>query len=159
MGSSPITSQSQLARCVTQTANCSLREENPSKIGTILRMDSGKLHSSPVEIKIDGMISRNKEIHRQAREMRKRRRNKILELLGGKCKQCGYSDVRALHIDHINGGGGRERRALHQNAFYLSIISQAENDIESFLSKYQLLCANCNAIKLASKEQNKIINN
>src|SRR5690242_5812608 len=34
------------------------------------------------------------------------RENRILamEILGSSCKRCGFSDIRALQVDHINGG-------------------------------------------------------
>lgn len=68
----------------------------------------------------------------------------IFSLLGGKCKHCGFSDRRALQIDHVNGGGGQEIRTLGTGPKYynhvLLSISMAEN-------RYQLLCANCNWIK------------
>src|SRR3990167_1091784 len=39
-------------------------------------------------------------------------RNKVFEILGGYiCKQCGYSaDKRALQLDHIKGGGNKQRK-------------------------------------------------
>src|SRR3990170_8952832 len=35
-------------------------------------------------------------------------RKKLIELLGGKCIRCGFSDIRALQIDHITGHGSEE---------------------------------------------------
>lgn len=68
-------------------------------------------------------------------------RQKIISLLGGKCVRCGFTDWRALQIDHINGGGSRERKtARSMSAYYRQII-------ESNGDGYQLLCANCNQIK------------
>jgi len=74
------------------------------------------------------------------RELRRRERKKALEILGMKCVRCGFSDIRALQIDHINGGGKDERRTL----FQYRIIKKLINDP----SGYQLLCANCNSIKM-----------
>jgi hypothetical protein len=74
-----------------------------------------------------------------------------LELLGGKCVRCGFSDIRALQFDHIHGGGckdKRERKAI----IYKDVIDttlRGEN-------KYQLLCANCNWIKRC--ENNEVRN-
>ena len=71
-------------------------------------------------------------------------REKAIELLGNKCVNCGFSDKRALQIDHINGGGRKDKRNLKGKQGYLKTV------IESILSKenkYQLLCANCNWIK------------
>lgn len=71
-------------------------------------------------------------------------RSKILEILGGRCIKCGFSDIRALQLDHIKGGGNRDRgkypNSSHMIAFYL------ENP-EAINKSLQLLCANCNWIK------------
>ena len=81
-----------------------------------------------------------------------RLRSAVLELLGNKCVKCGFSDPRALQIDHVNGGGMQERRDLKHKGSgkkYHNVV------IKSVLNKegrYQLLCANCNWIK---KVENK----
>lgn len=69
----------------------------------------------------------------------------VIAKLGAKCIKCGFTDIRALQIDHIAGGGVKELRAKSQNRRYyykivLDSIAKGEN-------KYQLLCANCNWIK------------
>lgn len=61
--------------------------------------------------------------------------------LGGKCVRCGFSDPRALQIDHINGGGRAHRRQYSYTSFYLRV---AEGEFDGLV---QLLCANCNQIK------------
>lgn len=69
-------------------------------------------------------------------------RERIVKLLGNRCCRCGFSDVRALQIDHVNGGGTRDRARLKGAiAYYIHI----ERNLNSGL--YQLLCANCNWIK------------
>ena len=86
----------------------------------------------------------------KSKEMQKRyrdnRRKKLMELLGGiKCARCGFDDYRALHIDHVNGGGNREKLMLGQASFPLRFIRE---EIERYgRDKYQVLCANCNWIK------------
>jgi len=67
-------------------------------------------------------------------------RKRVLAYLGGKCIRCGFSDERALHIDHINGGGKAEFKHGGRNRSLLDILSGKRNDL-------QLLCANCNFIK------------
>lgn len=63
----------------------------------------------------------------------------------GPCQHCGFNDPRALQIDHVEGGGNKERRNLwsrlntHQQ--YLAVR-------ERFIrGELQILCANCNWIK------------
>lgn len=57
------------------------------------------------------------------------------------CFRCGFTDWRALQIDHLNGGGHKERTASKNSQKVL--LSNILNNPE----KYQLLCANCNWIK------------
>ena len=71
---------------------------------------------------------------------RRRQRQRVIAALGGKCAKCGFSDWRALQIDHINGGGSRERRHIGAPRIFSKIL---RGETEG----YQLLCANCNWIK------------
>ena len=68
------------------------------------------------------------------------RRLEVIKKLGGKCARCGFSDKRALQIDHIKGGGSKENRKLGWLKMYKKILLDDG-------SNYQLLCANCNWIK------------
>ena len=64
--------------------------------------------------------------------------------LGGKCVRCGYDiSIYALQIDHIHSDGAAERATPghNQDRLYKNI---AQNGSQG---RYQLLCANCNAIK------------
>lgn len=71
------------------------------------------------------------------------KREKLLDALGRKCARCGYdADIRALQIDHVNGGGAAERRQFPNfSAYYAHILENAVS------GKYQIHCANCNVIK------------
>lgn len=70
-----------------------------------------------------------------------KRRGEIIKKLGEKCKRCGYNqDIRAFQFDHINGNGAEDRRRLDRRLGY-------HKHILANLSKFQLLCANCNQIK------------
>ena len=71
---------------------------------------------------------------------RRNLRRKALNLLGGKCIQCGFDDWRALHIDHVGSGGTTDTKGN-------PIKPQHDIIAGRNLEKYQLLCANCNAIK------------
>lgn len=64
-------------------------------------------------------------------------------LLGNKCVKCGFSDRRALQIDHIKGGGIKERRIGNTRQFHRKVLTSVKKSEH----KYQLLCANCNWIK------------
>jgi len=65
---------------------------------------------------------------RWRRNHRKIIRKLALETLGGKCIKCGFSDSRALQVDHINGGGKKEFKNLKNESFYKKVI-------ENFLNK------------------------
>jgi hypothetical protein len=79
-----------------------------------------------------------------------RMRKEILELLGGKCIRCGFSDSRALQIDHINGGGYKEKSKFKTTwKWYQFILEQLKNGSKD----YQLLCANCNWIKRSEDKE------
>ena len=66
------------------------------------------------------------------------------------CVMCGFGDVRALSIDHINGGGTRER---------LSDPSLKGQSVYYYLNKrgfplgFQTLCMNCQFIKRAENNE------
>lgn len=69
---------------------------------------------------------------------------KLMDVLGGRICKCGYHDVRALQIDHINGQG-RQDEIKHKGRYtlynyYLKHTAEAKQ-------KLQVLCANCNWIK------------
>ena len=85
----------------------------------------------------------NKRKEWQKKYIRKLRRL-VLKKLGGKCIKCGFSNYKALQVDHIKGGGCKERREKtfkgEFNKYVLQSFIKKEN-------KYQLLCANCNWIK------------
>ena len=73
---------------------------------------------------------------------REKRRTRLFEILGAKCVRCGYdSDWRALQVDHVNGGGTRERNAS------VSLDKYYQDIIQSGGKGCQILCANCNQIK------------
>ena len=77
-------------------------------------------------------------------------KEKILNKYGSKCIQCGFDDLRALQIDHVNGDGKDERK-YHGSSFYLKMI------LKDMTGKYQILCANCNIIKSYKNFGRKII--
>lgn len=62
--------------------------------------------------------------------------------LGGVCSRCGFADVRALQIDHKNGDGAARRKELSGDAVFKDVVKPHGRE------RYQLLCANCNWIKM-----------
>lgn len=87
---------------------------------------------------------RNPKVHNdKMNHYSKRVRGIVLGLLGNKCYRCGFSDVRALQIDHVNGGGAKELKTLGGVGYWNNVIKSVINEE----GRYQLLCANCNWIK------------
>ncbi len=56
------------------------------------------------------------------------------------CVKCGFNDIRALSLDHINGGGSKERRSLTFHTYKYLIDN-------NYPQGYQTLCMNCQWIK------------
>ena len=82
----------------------------------------------------------NKKYLAYRNEKNRELRQQGITKLGGKCIKCGFSDIRALQFDHINGGGKRELKRTGTMTRYIAVLK--DNG-----TKYQLLCANCNWIK------------
>jgi hypothetical protein len=77
----------------------------------------------------------------------KRLRAGVLAVLGNECAKCGFSDYRALQIDHVNSDGALERAEFggpSQKFLKRVLLSFVRGE-----GRYQLLCANCNWIKRA----------
>jgi len=73
----------------------------------------------------------------------------ILHKLGAKCVQCGFKDVRALAIDHVNSDGAEKRRKINgsQRSCGYKYYRAVFLEIQAGSKDYQVLCANCNWIK------------
>lgn len=84
-------------------------------------------------------------------------RLKLMELMGNRCNSqfClvpgGCTDTRCLHIDHIHGNGSTERKrfggsAANEWRYYISHPEELDNNL-------QILCSNCNWIKVDEKHE------
>lgn len=56
------------------------------------------------------------------------------------CKFCGFSDIRALTIDHIHGGGSKHNKEIGGNLYRWLKKN-------NFPDGFQVLCGNCNHSK------------
>src|SRR5579872_1127198 len=87
-------------------------------------------------------FSHSEKGHQSRVKIRNKRRQFIMDFFGNKCKRCGFSDARALQMDHIHGRKGEKR---------IGNVDQRYRFVRDFPEKakstYQLLCANCNFIK------------
>lgn len=83
------------------------------------------------------------KIRSTTRRYSEKMRTVAITALGGKCIRCGFSDHRALHIDHIHSDGATDRLSTSGAAYSRKVVTSISLKQE----KYQLLCANCNSIK------------
>jgi hypothetical protein len=71
-----------------------------------------------------------------------KRRSDAIRNLGGKCVVCGEMCIYVLEIDHKDNDGYVDKQK-HISA-YANLCRLAEGDD---LERFQILCANCHAIK------------
>lgn len=68
-------------------------------------------------------------------------RKEVFSILGDRCLWCEEDDFRCLQIDHVNGGGSKERQKINgATTYYKHVLSKIKGDSK----EYQTLCANCN---------------
>ena len=85
------------------------------------------------------------------RERKKRLRLEILTHYGGGkpvCVRCGFDDIRALSIDHINGRPANFATQIRKGVKTEAAISLKK---QGFPPGYQTLCMNCQWIKRNTK--------
>lgn len=63
-----------------------------------------------------------------------------------KCQKCGFSDVRALTIDHINGDGAEHRQTV-KGSLYCWLHKRG------YPLGFQVLCMNCQFIKRTENQE------
>jgi hypothetical protein len=71
----------------------------------------------------------------------------VLKHYGGECVCCGELEVRFLTIDHIEGGGTKQRKEIGKGNFYQWLKNN------NFPDGFQIMCSNCNTAKGQSKVQ------
>lgn len=79
-------------------------------------------------------------------------RLELMVIIGGqRCVRCNFNDIRALQIEHKNGGGRKEaRNFINQYEMYRFYVNNPEKAKE----KLQVMCANCNWIKKYENNEN-----
>ena len=98
-------------------------------------------------------IKHKRRLMVQHRTQRQKVKAEILTHYGNgrlACGKCGFEDVRALTIDHLDGGGQRQLQKLGLKAgitFYYWLRTQG------YPMGYQTLCANCQFIKRVERKE------
>lgn len=86
--------------------------------------------------------NRREHINATRRVYRAKVRTTVLATYGGKCACCGEAEPKFLAIDHINGGGRKEREVHLGYSFYMHLYKLPEPRTD-----LQVLCHNCNMAK------------
>lgn len=86
-----------------------------------------------------------------AYERHKKMRDAAHAILGGACSVCGFSDSRALQIDHVDSDGSRESKSKGSSSYYKQVIESVMKGEK----RYQLLCANHNWIKRCEQNETR----
>lgn len=65
------------------------------------------------------------------------------------CVHCGFADIRALSVDHIDGGGCQHRKKVNSSGipFYRQLRKQG------YPKGYQTLCMNCQFVKRVENKE------
>lgn len=133
------------------------RKNNPEKVKSYnkKKYEKDKLENPErldrKKIKSKEWIEKNADKHRDyQRNWSKNKlyeiKEKIFDKLGHSCK-CGFSDKRALCIDHVNGGGFKELKSgMSVFRYYEKVLNDTDNT-------YQILCHNCNWIKRSDNNE------
>lgn len=93
-------------------------------------------------------MDRNRELNVKERDRLKEDVFKHYSVDGIKCCKCGFDDIRALTIDHIDNNGADERRKLFGHRMYAGTTFYRWLRKNGYPNNgYQVLCFNCNWIK------------
>lgn len=76
-------------------------------------------------------------------------REDTVRMLADSCVRCGYSDIRALQIDHIQADSELDKKKKGTSYYY-----NIRKNLDS--GRYQVLCANCNVIKRRENQEVKL---
>lgn len=82
-------------------------------------------------------------------------RDRAHSVLGGVCARCGFSDRRALQIDHVDGDGWRARKGGKSGGHGTPLFKLVIESAQKGENRYQLLCANCNWIKKHENDERR----
>lgn len=106
-------------------------------------------HKDEILVRIRAWASANKDRKRvAASKLRREIKREVLGHYAGgdpKCVCCGETILEFLTIDHLNGGGSRQREQLNCRRNTISFFRWLRKN--GYPSGYQTLCMNCNSAK------------
>ena len=118
-------------------SKCGLRKDRNEFNKNISKFDGLQVRCRTCSMKINREVLRN---------LYKERREAVLDKLGRVCVRCGFSDIRALQVDHVDGGGVKHHIINRGSSFHKQVL-------EDTSGAYQILCANCNWIKRSENKE------
>lgn len=114
--------------------------------------DGFHIYCKPCRVKLQRVVFlKNPETQRSyKRKWNKNLKNQVFEYYCDskefKCMKCGFSDIRALTLDHIEGQGNKHRKDV--GYVYRWVV---KND---FPEGFQILCMNCQFVKKYENKEN-----
>lgn len=87
-------------------------------------------------------MSRRKRVNSKSWKTSQAARKLVLDSYGPKCCCCGFDEMEVLVIDHIHGGGSREKKGYPSRNVYLFLKGKKPDR-----KKFQVLCPSCNQAK------------
>lgn len=98
-------------------------------------------HRDEINLKRRGQKRTYKHVIRDRDKVRRLKEEVLTHYGGGKlaCIKCGFDDLRALSLDHIYGGGNKEKSR--------GITAYYKLKRKDYPEGYQTLCMNCQFIK------------
>jgi hypothetical protein len=132
---------------------------------SIIRRDERRAYGKRIRSDPARMVILRERNVRWKRDPKNSKRLKIIYSLGAKCcePKClvpgGCDDIRCLVLDHIKGGGCQDRKrfglgtkkvgeAHSMYSYYALYLNEARQVL-------QVLCANCNMIKVIEKSESR----
>jgi len=74
------------------------------------------------------------------------------------CARCGFDDIRALSIDHINNDGNKHRREARPKRTRAGVGFYEWLRKNNYPEGFQVLCMNCQFIKVHEVERTRLAN-
>ena len=138
--------QAERRRALDRAKAARYRARHPDRIKEYKQRTEQRIRQVAKEYRANNLLAHREKGKRIYAE----RRAAILEFFGPHCVRCGFSDRRALQIDHVHGGGARERKGKEMSYVIMEAIT---SDPREACRRYQVLCANCNVIKRIENEE------
>ena len=121
------------------------KDKNPEKAKTRYKEWYERNKEKAKKMKAERMREYRGKDPEKFKYQRMIRNKKIKDLLfgmyGKSCSCCGFTDIRALTLDHIKNNGADERKRLGEQGVYRRAVEMYRPE------EYRILCMNCQFIK------------